>query len=59
MVKCGQIEQLQSEENILVLIMRYPHRRNWQTPTRAINHIIDNWEKIGEILWFDMFQHNT
>jgi len=52
----GQIKNLNEKENSIILIMRDEENRNWQTPTKVIEHVTNNWEKTGEILHFDIYE---
>lgn len=52
----GQIEKLNKEDNAVLLIMREESNRNWQTPTEVIEYVTINWEKIGEIEHFDIYE---
>lgn len=52
----GQIENLQNEENVIALIMNDNYSRNWQNPEKVRKYIIENWNKIGEIATFDIYE---
>ena len=52
----GQIEKLKNEENIVILIMNENYSRNWQNPENVRKYIIENWNKIGEISTFDIYE---
>jgi len=52
----GQIENLKNEKNIIVLIKNDKYARNWQNPEKVRKHIIENWNKKGEINQFDIYE---
>ena len=53
----GQIEKIkQEDENTLILIMNDNHRRNWQNPELVREYIIENWNKTGEVIYFDIYE---
>jgi len=55
----GQIEKLKNENNTIVLILNDNYRRNWQNPEKVRAYIINDWNKIGEILHFDIYEKNS
>lgn len=52
----GQIENLEKEKNIIVLMLNEQYPRNWQNPEKVREHIIQNWNKKGEIDIFDIYE---
>ena len=52
----GQIENLKKEEDIMVLIINDKYARNWQNPEKVREYIIDEWNKVGEISKFDIYE---
>ena len=51
----GQIKKLDKLKNAIILIMNEEEKRNWQNPEKVRTYIINNWEKIGEIENFDIY----
>lgn len=52
----GQIEDLQLNNNRILLIKNEKYHRNWQNPEKVRNYIINNMEKQGELLFFDIYK---
>lgn len=48
------IEEIRRQENIQILIQKPP--RNWQTPEEVITFVQNNYPKVGEIDWFDIYE---
>lgn len=54
--EAGIIEDLKNEENSIYLIKKEEYGRNWQNPEEVRKYIIENMNKVGEILYFDIYQ---
>jgi len=53
----GQIENLQKEkESIKLLIKKEKYKRNWQNPEKVRRWVIDNFNKVGQIGGFDIYE---
>ena len=52
----GIIEDLQSKENITLLILKDKRSLNWQTPIDVIEYVQNKYEKIGEIEGFEIWK---
>ena len=52
----GIIEDLQSKENITLLILKNKRNLNWQTPIEVIEYIQQKYEKTGDIEIFDIWK---
>lgn len=53
----GVILDIQNEEENVVYLIRKPHMNfNWQTPTKVIEYVRENLEKIGEVSIFDVYE---
>ena len=52
----GIIEDLQSKENITLLILKDKRSLNWQTPIDIIEYVQNKYEKIGEIEGFEIWK---
>lgn len=52
----GQIEDLKQNNEKTLLIKNEKYHRNWQNPEKVRDYIINNMEKKGEILFFDIYQ---
>lgn len=52
----GIIEDLQSKENIALLILKDKRSLNWQTPIDVIEYVQNKYEKIGEIEGFEIWK---
>ena len=52
----GIIEDLQSKENITLLILKNKRNLNWQTPIEVIEYIQEKYEKTGDIEIFDIWK---
>ncbi len=52
----GIIEDLQSKENITLLILKDKRNLNWQTPIDVIEYVQNKYEKIGEIEGFEIWK---
>lgn len=52
----GQIENLEKESNIKVLILQDKYKPNWQNPKKVRKYIKDNWQKVGTIYIFDIYE---
>lgn len=51
----GQIEKIKNMENAVILIKNDKIALNWQTPTKVIEYIKNNLEKIGTVSFFDAY----
>ena len=51
----GQIEKIENMENAVILIKNDKIALNWQTPTKVIEYIRNNLEKIGTVSFFDVY----
>lgn len=51
----GQIEKIKSMENAVILIKNDDMVLNWQTPTKVIEYVKENLEKIGTVSFFDAY----
>lgn len=54
----GQIEKIKNMSNTYILILSNPKSRNWQTPTKVIEYVENNLEKIDNIRGFDVYTTN-
>ena len=54
----GQIEKIKNMENAVILIKNDKMSLNWQTPTKVIEYVRNNLEKIGMISFFDIYVTN-
>lgn len=52
----GIIEDLQSKEDVTLLILKNKNHLNWQTPIDVIEYIQDNYQKVGEIEIFEIYK---
>lgn len=52
----GQIEKIKNMENAVILIKNDKMALNWQTPTKVIEYIKNNLEKIGTVSFFDVYE---
>lgn len=52
----GQIEDLKLMSNKILLIKNEEYNRNWQNPEKVREYIINNMNKKGEIIFFDIYQ---
>lgn len=53
----GQIEKInQLEKGTKILIKNEQYKLNWQTPLEIISYIKNNFDKIGEISIFDIYE---
>lgn len=52
----GQIEKIKNMENAVILIKNDKIALNWQTPTKVIEYIKNNLEKIGTVSFFDVYE---
>ncbi len=52
----GIIEDLQSKENIILLIIKDKRNLNWQTPVDVIEYIQNKYKKTGEIEGFEIWK---
>lgn len=52
----GIIEDLQSKENITLLILKDKRNLNWQIPIDVIEYVQNKYEKIGEIEGFEIWK---
>lgn len=52
----GQIEKLENKTNTIILIINEKYKINWQNPKKVREYIIKNWEKVGELEIFDIYQ---
>lgn len=52
----GQIEKIKNMENALILIKNDKMALNWQTPTKVIDYVKTNLEKIGTVSFFDVYE---
>jgi membrane protein len=51
----GQIEKIKNMKNAVILIKNDKMALNWQTPTKVIEYIKNNLEKIGTVSFFDVY----
>lgn len=51
------IEELKKNHNIQVLILKDKENLNWQTPTNILIFIIKNYDRIGEIGDFEIYEY--
>lgn len=54
----GQIEKIKNMKNTVILIKNDKMSLNWQTPTKVIEYVKNNLEKIGMISFFDIYVTN-
>lgn len=52
----GKIEDLENEENVILLLRNNQFSRNWQHPENVRKYIEENWENIGIIKYFDIYE---
>ena len=53
----GQIEKInQLEKGTKILIKNNQYKLNWQTPLEVISYIKNNFNKIGELSIFDIYE---
>lgn len=52
----GQIEKLKNMDDVYILIMKNAKNRNWQTPTKVMEYIENNMEKVDEIEIFYVYE---
>ena len=51
----GQIDKIKNMEDAYILIMRNKKNRNWQTPTKVMDFIENELQKVNEIENFDVY----
>lgn len=54
--KCGIIEDLENDENFVILIIGDGQKINWQLPRTVINYVRENYEYIGNIDVFSIYE---
>lgn len=52
----GQIDKIKNMENTVILVKNDTMALNWQTPTKVIEYIKNNLEKIGTVSFFDVYE---
>ena len=52
----GIIEDIKNEEDAIYLVKNEQYLRNWQNPEGVREYVINNLEKTGELLYFDIYQ---
>lgn len=52
----GQIEKIDKQENALFLLKNDVVSRNWQNPEQVRKYLKQNYKKIGEIEYFDIYE---
>ena len=52
----GQIDKIKNMEDAYILIMRNKKNRNWQTPTKVMDFIENELQKVNEIETFDVYE---
>lgn len=52
----GIIENIKNEDEVIYLIKNNKEKRNWQNPEKVREYIINNLNKTGEILYFDIYE---
>ncbi len=52
----GQIEKIKKSENSIYLIKNEETSRNWQNPELVRNFIKENLNKVGQIVYFDVYE---
>ena len=55
--RSGIIEDLESKENVILLVLQDGYSKNWQLPTNVINHVKENFEHIDSVEIFDVYTH--
>ena len=48
-------EKIKNMKNVVILIKNDKMALNWQTPTKVIEYIKNNLEKIGTVSFFDVY----
>lgn len=56
MERSGIIEDLESKDNLLLLVLKDKYSENWQTPTGVISYVRENYKHIEEIAIWDVYQ---
>jgi hypothetical protein len=51
----GQIDKIKNMENTVILVKNDTMALNWQTPTKVIDYVKTNLEKIGTVSFFDVY----
>ena len=54
--KCGIIEDLKKKDNIIVLTLSDEVKKNWQLPTKVVEYVRNNFNKIGSIDTFEIYE---
>lgn len=52
----GIIEDLKNLNNVNILIMNDNGNINWQNPSKVTNYVMNNFEKTGEVLCFNIYE---
>lgn len=52
----GQIDKINSQENVRYMILREDYIQNWQTPQSVITYVRENFNKIGEVGVYDIYE---
>ena len=55
----GQIDKINSQENVRYMILREDYIQNWQTPQSVITYVRENFNKIGEVGVYDIYEREN
>ncbi len=53
--RSGIIEDLQTKDNILLLILQDDYTQNWQIPKTVIQYVKENFKQMESIEIFDVY----
>ena len=53
--KSGIIDDLNSRQNTLVLVIKDEYKANWQHPSKVTDYVKENYKYIDEIETFDVY----
>lgn len=53
--RSGIIQDLETKDNVLLLILQDGYAQNWQIPKLVINHVKENFKKVDSIEIFDVY----
>ena len=55
--RSGIIQDLETKDNTLLLILQDEYSKNWQLPTGVIQYVKEDYKKVDRIEIFDVYTH--